>query len=261
MIDLHNHILIGVDDGPETFEESLALLKQARDEGITHIVATPHHLHPNWDTPTSVVRKKVDELMEYPEVKALGIEILLGQEIRLKDHLFEGLEQGTAIGLNKSNYVLIELPSSHVPSSTKQIIFELQRKSYIPIIAHPERNKAIANDLSILYELVNAGALAQLTSTTLNGDMGKKTQKLSIQMIEHNLVHFVASDAHHSETRPFIMKSLFTNKNLKNIQDEIKRLLNNAEVIVNNDKLNKNRPEEPRVKKRFFGLFQRKDEL
>ncbi|QYA48293.1 tyrosine-protein phosphatase [Nosocomiicoccus ampullae] len=255
MIDIHSHVLVGVDDGPKELQDAIELLKQAKSEGVTDIIVTPHHLHPNWNNKKDNVENGLEYLKNQKEIQELGIKLHPGQEIRIKDELFEELESSQAIGLANTKYILIELPSSNVPSSTKQIIFELQKRGYIPIIAHPERNKAIANDLKLLYELVNNGALAQLTTVSLNGGLGKKLQQVSLQMIEHNLVHFIASDAHNVETRPFIMESLFNNKKLKPYHEEMNHMIKNAELLLKNEKIYINQPEEPTQRKKFLGIF------
>ena len=104
----------------------------------------------------------------------MGITLLPGQEIRISDQILPQLRKGEAIGLNHSRYLLIEFPSRGVPHYTKRLFFELQSEGYIPIIAHPERNKEISQNLDVLYNLINQGALAQLTSSSLQGVQGKK---------------------------------------------------------------------------------------
>ena len=103
-----------------------------------------------------------------------------------------------------------------VPHYTNRLFFELQSKGYVPIIAHPERNKEISQNLDVLFDLVNGGALSQLTSASLVNMV--KITKISIQMIENNLVHFIASDAHHDTNRPFVLESLFNDKKLNKYQ-------------------------------------------
>src|SRR5699024_7459713 len=145
--------------------------------------------------------------------------------------------------------------SSNVPSSTKQIIFELQKRGYIPIIAHQERNKAIANDLKLLYEIVNNDALAQLTTDSWNGGLGKILQQVSLQMIEHNVVHFIASDAHNIETRAFVIESLSSKKKLKSYHNEMNQMSKNAELLLKNKKIYIYQPEEPTQRNKFLGIF------
>ena len=255
MIDIHNHILIDVDDGPKTKEDAIALLKQANDEGVTEIIATPHHLSPTFDNAYENVQQKLNQLSELQETKDLGIKLYPGQEIRISDQVLPQLRKGEAIGLNHSRYLLIEFPSRGVPHYANRLFFELQSEGYIPIIAHPERNKESSQNLDVLYNLINQGALAQLTSSSLQGIQGKKIQKISIQMIENNLVHFIASDAHHESQRPFIMKSLYNNKKLKKYEKNIENLINNAKYIVNDEDVIKKQPTQNYNDRKLFGLF------
>ncbi|MBL7564623.1 tyrosine-protein phosphatase [Staphylococcus saccharolyticus] len=255
MIDIHNHILINVDDGPKSREEMLNLLKQAKSEGVTEIIATPHHLSSAYDNDKQQVLSKVEELLSMNEVQEIGIKMYPGQEIRITDQILPGLEDGSILSLNNSKYLLIELPSGGVPHYTERLFYELLSKGYVPIIAHPERNKGISQDLDKLYQLVKAGALSQLTTSSLLGENGKKIQKLSIQMLENNLTHFIASDAHHSEIRPFKMNSLFKDKKLNKFEKDLESFLKNAESVVNNTDIAKKQPTQNYKNKKFFGLF------
>lgn len=180
MIDIHNHILINVDDGPSSKEEMLKLLKQGVEENVSEIIVTPHHLSPTYDNEYKSIKEKLEELLNLDEIKELGITLYPGQEVRISDQIIPQLEKGKIIGLNHSKYLLIELPSGNVPHYTSRLFYELQSKGYIPIIAHPERNKEISQNLDLLFDLVNAGALSQLTSATLAGKHGKKLQNISI---------------------------------------------------------------------------------
>ncbi|MEB6201977.1 capsular biosynthesis protein [Mammaliicoccus fleurettii] len=254
MIDIHNHLLVGMDDGPQTLEETIDLFTQAKEQGITGIVVTPHHLHPRYNNIFSDVDNAIKDLTSNQQIKDFNIQLYPGQEIRITDKVLEDIDQHQIQGINHSKYLLIELPSNSMPHYTKNLLYEIQTKGFIPVIAHPERNKAIAQDINLLYELINKGALSQITASSLTGELGKNLQKLSIQMIEHNLIHFVASDAHHPENRPFGLAELFTTPKLKNMQPPIKRLLNNNEAMIQNKDVVKERPIEFK-KNKFFGLF------
>ena len=255
MIDIHNHILIDLDDGSKSKEETIALLKQAKEEGVTDIIATPHHLSPQFDNYYEDIKPKLNEVLNIEGFKEIGINIYPGQEVRISDQILSQLENNQIIGLNHSKYLLIELPSGHVPHYTGRLFFELQSKGYVPIIAHPERNKEISSNLDVLYDLINAGALSQLTTASLIGKQGKKIQKTCLDMIENNLTHFVASDAHHVEKRPFIMESLFKERKLKKHHEEIQSLINNAKFILDNKDLPKKQPTQDYTQKKFFNLF------
>ena len=122
------------------------------------------------------VLNKIEELRSMEEVQQLGIKIYPGQEIRITDQILPEIEKGNILSLNHSKYLLIELPSNGVPHYTERLFYELLSEGYVPIIAHPERNKGIVQDLDKLYQLVKAGALSQLTSSSLSGVMVKITE-------------------------------------------------------------------------------------
>lgn len=254
MIDIHNHILPNVDDGPKNKDEALQLLIQAAEQGIKGIVASPHHLHTNYSNNFKDIELMVSKFNNIPEVKDLNIEIYPGQELRISDQILKDLDDEKICGINHSNYLLLELPSNGVPHYTQRLLYEIQTKGYIPIIVHPERNKAISKDINQLFKLVNIGALSQITASSLTGDLGRNIQNLSIKMIEHNLVHFIASDAHDVKKRPFSLGHITNNPNLKNIEKNIQLFLSNNEAMVQNKKIAFSRPIEYQ-KKKFLGLF------
>lgn len=257
MIDIHNHILVDVDDGPKTKEDAINLITQAKNEGITSIVATPHHLHTRYNNPINDVKSKVNELLSFEEIKQLGIDIYYGQEIRITDQILPDIKNGNITGINNSRYLLIELPSNEVPHYTQNLMNELQVLGYTPIIVHPERNRAIAQNLDLLFELINGGALSQITSTSLNGNMGKNVKKVTLQMMDNNLIHFIASDAHSVNERPFLMQTLLNNKSLKNYRDKIRELIENANLIVKDKKVTKQIPTQNYKHKKRFGIFKK----
>lgn len=255
MIDIHNHLLVGVDDGPSHDDEMMSLLKQAKEQGITGIVLTPHHLHPRFKSNHfENIVQKITQLKQREDIKELGIELYPGQEIRLNGQIYEDIEKGRICGINSSQYLLIELPTNELPHYTKSCIYRLQTMGYIPIIVHPERNKVIAKDINLLFELINGGALSQITASSLTGVLGKKIQTTSIRMIEHNLIHFIASDAHHVKTRPFRLAELFKTRELRCLEEEIEYLLNNNKEMINNKVIKTKRPIKY-IKKKHLGLF------
>jgi len=147
IIDIHNHLLVGVDDGPRSIDEMIELLRQAKRQGIEGIIVTPHHLHPRYQNEFPKVENLLKELKENPEVKQLSIDLYPGQEIRVTDDILTDIENKDIQGLHYSKYLLLELPSDHIPAFATRLIYEIQNKGFVPIIAHPERNKAIAKDI------------------------------------------------------------------------------------------------------------------
>lgn len=236
MIDIHSHILFGVDDGPKTMEETLRMLEKAAAEGITDMIATPHAFSPHYHVASNEVIRQMELLKD--KVQAAGISVTLhtGQEVRLHEHLVEKLKTKEALTLAGSRYVLLELPTQTVPAYTVNIIQDLLGEGIIPIIAHPERNRAIAEKPARLERLVRHGALAQITAGSVAGHFGKNVQKLSLQLLEANLVHTYGSDVHNMDTRPLLF-----NKGLDYL--EKKKHHNLADILLeNNERIVKNKP-------------------
>ena len=204
IIDMHSHILHGVDDGPETVEQSIELLEQAVKEGITDIIATSHAYHPQFHTPFDKISKQVKELAIECNKRGIPINIYKGQEIRVCDQTLNNLISGEALSLANSKYVLIELPSQGIPTFTVQLIQQLLNQNKIPIIAHPERNRAIVEKPSRLAKLVQHGALAQVTAGSLSGHFGKTIQRTALHLVDSHLVHVYGSDVHNMSNRPFL---------------------------------------------------------
>ncbi|MBF7016772.1 tyrosine-protein phosphatase [Staphylococcus durrellii] len=242
MIDIHNHILPDIDDGPKNITETIMLLQQAKEQGVTGIIATPHHLSPKYTNNIKDVKALIKEVQQISVIQKIGVNIYHGQEIRLTDQIVSDIEKGNISGLNDSKYLLIEFPSNEVPLYTKQLFYELQLMKFIPIIAHPERNKVLANNMNVLYDLINMGALSQLTAGSLLGNAGKNIQKISIKMIHYDLTHFIASDAHHSVLRPFAIKKLFKYRKLKKVKPKIEAMFNHSQLIIENSTIDKQQP-------------------
>lgn len=236
MLDMHAHILPGVDDGPKTMAESIELLKLAEAEGIEDIIATSHAYSPHYDVPKKLVLEKLAALREEVSKHDLKIRLHAGQEVRIQDNTVEQLEAGQALTLAGSKYVLLELPSSGIPAYTIQIIQGILNLNKVPIIAHPERNRAIAEKPSRLERLITHGALSQVTAGSLAGHFGKNVQKLSLKLVEANLVHTYGSDVHHKETRPFLFEKGLDYLDRHNHHDLADILLeNNARILTNQD--------------------------
>ncbi|MEB7672511.1 tyrosine-protein phosphatase [Staphylococcus equorum] len=255
MIDIHNHIIVDADDGPQNFSAAIELLKQAKSEGVIDIVATPHHLHPRYSNDIQRVKEKLKDLSEKEEIKQLGLNFYAGQEIRVSDRIINDIQNGNIEGINNSRYLLLEFPSSEVPNYSKQLFYELQTMGYIPIIAHPERNKAITENLDILFELINGGALSQITTSSILGDFGSKVRRISLKMMDNHLTHFIASDAHSATKRPFVMQQLFKERKIKTYYEELKTYLENGKAVINNERISKQMPTQDYKQKKWFGFL------
>lgn len=174
MIDIHCHILPGIDDGAKNIEDSLNMARAAVKQGIHTIIATPHHQNSKYLNPKEDILLKVSELNEAIQEENISITILPGQETRIYGEILEDYNNNEILPLNHSNYLFIELPSGHVPRYTQQLLYDIQLQGLIPIIVHPERNQEIIERPEILFQFVEKGALTQVTAASISGAFGKK---------------------------------------------------------------------------------------
>lgn len=231
---MHSHILWDVDDGPITMTETLKLLEQAAKEGITHIISTSHSNHPLYDVDYQVVTNQINLLQNELTNNSIPLTLHTGHEVRLSEKIIPLYQSQQIHTLAKSQYLLLELPSNTVPAYTKHIIHALLMEGIIPIIAHPERNKAIAEKPDRLAELIRQGALSQITAGSLAGHFGRAVQKLSLDLVRANLVHAYGSDVHNLTTRPFLFdEGLYYLEKKKQLDTVDIFLENNARIIQN----------------------------
>lgn len=253
MIDIHAHILPAVDDGAKDDTESQLMLQDAICEGIHTIVATPHY-QPRFLNEKATILKKVELLQQMAVQKQLDINILPGQEIRIYGQLLEDFEAGKLLSLADSNYILIEFPFHDIPHYTERLFYDIGLQGLIPIIAHPERNTAFLKNPEKLYNLVTKGALAQLTSSSIAGFFGKEVQKFSEQLIEANLVHMVASDAHNTTNRKFNLSEAYEQIMKKYGASYVSYFEKNAHAVVADEPVICERPLLVE-KRKFLGFF------
>ncbi len=206
MIDLHCHILPGLDDGPASQDESLAMARLAVEDGVRTIVATPHTLNGIYTNTATEVKSGVAALREVLSENHVRLELYGGADVHLCRCMLERIVSGDACTINHAGkYILLELPSHTIPKGVKDEIFTLKLNGITPIISHPERNAIIQHDSDILYELFSMGALSQVTAMSLTGDFGTYVRHSAEMLLKHRLVHIIASDAHSSDGRPPIL--------------------------------------------------------
>lgn len=253
MIDIHTHILPGLDDGAKNEAESIEIAIQAVDQGVHTMIATPHNKTSfNNDKDTIIMHTNI--LNKLFHSHDIPLTLLPGQETRINGDFLTDLNNDKILCLNNTDYVFVELPFDHVPQYTETMLYDIQMQGYKPIIVHPERNKELHEQPDKLYELVRKGALTQITTGSLLGDFGKDVQRFTRDIIEHNLTHFIASDAHNITSRPVNLADAY-----EYIQKDISpntyyTFLENAECLIKNEVVHRSEPERIRRRK-FFGLF------
>lgn len=254
MIDLHCHLLPGIDDGPETMEESLALAQSAVDQGITHVLCTPHYNNGRYENPKASIIAAVAELQIALDETQIPLTVLEGQEVRITGELIEDLNEDNLLFTDLNDtYLLIEFPSADVPAFSETLLFELRGMGKIPVIVHPERNRFFMEDPDRLIPFLEMGCLAQLTAPSIVGIFGKKIQKTAHEMVERNLVQMVASDAHGVNKRPFYLKEAYTEIERKCGDNVVRQMKQVTKDLVNGDEVEY--PPYVEKKKKKFGLF------
>ena len=262
IIDLHSHLIPGVDDGTQTLEDSLKLAKLAVDEGIKHIVLTPHHRNGQFNNYAETIVKQMEELQQAYDNAGIPLTVYPGQEIRLTEYFMDDLFDQKLLSLDGGGkYYLIELPTKRVPSFTKEYLQMMIDQGITPIIAHPERNAEIMKDYSILEEFIEMGCIGQLTAVSYSGMIGEEFLNVARDFIKLNLVQIMSSDVHHIDWRPFNMKSGYDRMEQEFGIGKVQEFKDNARSIINGDDIivtkiqTKKVKNNPKKKKRFFGLF------
>ncbi|HEY3368822.1 MAG TPA: CpsB/CapC family capsule biosynthesis tyrosine phosphatase [Symbiobacteriaceae bacterium] len=196
MIDLHAHVLPGIDDGPATMEDALALLRALRDQGVRTVVAGAHALDGKYDAACEAVLLAVGQVNEALQATGVAIEVLPGMELFLGFDVLRALKTGRAMGLNRSKYVLVELPAREYPMYTERALFELMIAGYRPILNHPERNLGIQRNPDLMRRLAENGVLAFVTASSLVGRMGTAAQTVGQAFVQERVATMIVSDAH-----------------------------------------------------------------
>lgn len=258
IIDLHCHILPGVDDGAKTFKDSLDMAKKAVEQGITHILCTPHHRNGVYSNPASKVIPLVNELQENLTLNNLPIKILSGQEIRLNGNLLEEISEKEILFIDPFNiYLLIEFPTNIIPLYAKDTFFKLRSAGHVPVIVHPERNSRFREDPNLLLPFLKMGCLAQLTAPSYVGVFGKSIQKIAKVMIQHNFIHLIASDAHRLQNRDFYLKEAFEKVEKDFGIEKAESLKQAARDMAAGDFIDVEAPLEIKSKKKGFYFFKK----
>ncbi|HSZ14925.1 MAG TPA: CpsB/CapC family capsule biosynthesis tyrosine phosphatase [Solirubrobacteraceae bacterium] len=201
MIDLHCHVLPGIDDGPETIEDSLALVRVAVAAGIETIVATPH-VNARTPNDAATIARLVGELNVRLADERLALTVRPGAEIAITQ--LSEIEPGelARLGLGGGRWLLVEPPFSQVAPGLQEMIVQLLRDGHRVVLAHPERCPALHRDRSVVGRLVDAGVLMSITAGSLVGRFGGDVRRYALELAREGLIHNVTSDAHDPVKRP-----------------------------------------------------------
>ncbi len=206
MVDIHCHLLPGLDDGPDSLEESVAMAQQAVADGITHVIATPHANDLYAFEPERIARARQDLLARTGTVFQLGA----GCDFHLSfENLKDAAVQPQKYTLNQKNYLLVEFANFAIPPAIDEYLKNLQSAGVRPVITHPERNGLLRNSPARLHGWLEQGCYVQITAQSFLGRFGVAAQKSAESLLDAGAVHFVASDAHNSTSRPLKLREAF----------------------------------------------------
>lgn len=211
MIDLHAHILPGIDDGPQSLEDSLEMARLAVADGITTMVATPHLFSRKSVNPKDLnrpedIHRAVASFSQRLLEEGIELTILPGCEIPLFPEIVQFVDEGRIVTLNEGRrYICLEMPDTVIPPATEDIIFQLSSRGLTPIITHPERNPIFYEMPEKLSRLISLGCLAQITARSLTRGFGWGVSRFTRRLVRQGLVQVMATDAHSVAHRPPVM--------------------------------------------------------
>lgn len=254
MIDLHCHLLPGVDDGSKSMDISLKLANDAVRDGIDYALLTPHHMNGVYLNHKKEVIQQAQEFQVELDRHKIPLKVFPGQEVRINGDLLTALDQDDILFADEGGrYLMLEFPDDDVPSYTSEMIYELVQREIIPVIVHPERNTKIMKQPDILYELLSRGCLSQITAGSYVGAFGHEIQRFSKQLIQAGQAYIFASDAHDLPSRKYEMTNAFEKMNHEFGADYVSQFSENAKRIINGDNILPNNFSE--IKVRLFHLF------
>ena len=230
MVDIHCHILPNVDDGSRSWEMTAEMCRVAAADGIRHIVATPHYNHE-----FSYDRQRYETMLfELREASNGRVEFSVGCDFHFSyENIMDALENPTRYTINGTRYLLIEFSDYGIPPNINEHIFLLTSRGLVPIITHPERNPLLVRRPKRILDLIDAGALVQLTADSITGFWGTQAKSVSEWLLEQGAVHVVASDAHDSRhRRPVLSQARFAVTELVGEDLAENLVVNNPQAII-----------------------------
>jgi protein-tyrosine phosphatase len=202
MIDLHCHMLPGIDDGAPDLEVALAMARCAVADGITVTACTPHIYPGMYENNLEGIARAIVALQQVLDEEGIALRLVIGADTHLAPDLSAGIREGRVPTLNGSRYLLLEPPHHSVPPRFEDSVFNLRTAGIVPVITHPERLSWIESHYESFERLVKGGAWMQITSGSLTGRFGKRPKYWGERMLDEGLVHILATDSHHIDRRP-----------------------------------------------------------
>jgi protein-tyrosine phosphatase len=209
MIDIHHHLLWGMDDGATSVENSVDMAKAAAGDGITHIVCSPH-ANGRYAYEPKVIAKKIGELQRLLDGESIAVKLGRGCDFHMS---YENIEEAkldpAKFSINGLGYILVELPDYGISPGLNEVFYQMQLAGLTPILTHPERNPTLQADRPRMMDWLRGGVLVQVTAGSVVGRMGKHAQRMAHELLANRWVHFLATDAHNTTSRPPKMQEAF----------------------------------------------------
>ncbi len=216
-VDMHSHLVPGIDDGVKTIEESLAVIQQMADLGYRKLITTPHINFDYYPNSKEIILNAFEPVKEAVEKSGLNIEMEVAAEYFVDEHFYTLLNKKEILTI-KGNYVLIEFPFMHEPMNVQHVLFDLQSNGYIPIVAHFERYMYWHEKFDMVYQLKEWGAKIQMNLNSISGHYNKEIRIQAEKLIKSGVIDFVASDCHRIE-HIHLMKKLPENSIFHRIKE------------------------------------------
>ena len=266
MIDLHCHLLAGLDDGAETLEQALQIAVQLETAGFKAVFATPHVMEGQHFLEASRILEETAHFQKELENRGIHLKVYPGGEHYLFPELAEWLQKGKLLTLGATGkFILVELPMLEIPRYAEQVFFDLQVQGITPIVAHPERYYQLSREPKLLYDWLEKGVLFQINLKSLTGHYGTKAHETALYMLQCGLAHFIGSDTHRSSSKaqPYLneLNELVNHVGESNVHalfhENPQAVLEGKAIVVQEENLRK-WPEKKSWRERFFSSIRQK---
>lgn len=245
MIDIHSHILPGIDDGSRHIDETTDMLKEAEQVGFKGIITTPHYFEGYYDVDEATREQIISNVKAKMVAQRINVDLYIGNEIYITEDTMDNVKAKRASSLNNSKYVLVEFDLNVKPMNMLNMIFKILKEKYVPILAHPERYRFVQKDPTMLHELATNGVLLQCNYGSFVGVYGRKAEIIAKKLLKNDMISFLGTDTHRAKSIyrrvPEIMQELIKLVGKEKVNEITE--LNPRKVLCNED-IEANEPKE-----------------
>jgi tyrosine-protein phosphatase YwqE len=195
-VDIHSHLLHGIDDGAKNLDEAVALIKRMYDFGIRNFITTPHIMEGVWENTPEIIHEKLSNLKEHLNTLGMNVQLNAAAEYMLDGNFNKLLQKGNLLTL-KESFILVEMSYLNAPVNLFEILFNIQIAGYTPILAHPERYNFYHHNFDAYKKLKDAGCLFQVNLLSLSNYYGKNVNKIALKLLKEDMIDLAGTDTHH----------------------------------------------------------------